>query len=233
VNIPIHFLPPGAAMDLITGGHMSIDRAVWRSAPTFAELARAYPAKAGGAAGHVVFRCDLKKDGSLKNCDTLSQEPPDKGFEHAARSLLPRFQAAVPPLALPPNIPVRVNVPIRLVDPQSADFTNRRIGEPSWSVFLNPARVVKLYPPEAVAKGVTTGRGTADCEVGPDGALQGCSPGTAQPEGMGFSEAASVVASTMKMNLWTQEGGPVDGAKVTIPIRFNYAPTPPKEAKSP
>jgi len=32
-----------------------------------------------------------------------------------------------------------------------------------------------------------------------------------------------LVAQVMKMNPWTQDGGPVDGARVKLPIRFNLA----------
>ncbi|MDB5480736.1 MAG: hypothetical protein JWO83_1789 [Caulobacteraceae bacterium] len=45
----------------------------------------------------------------------------------------------------------------------------------------------------------------------------------ASPDGVGFSEVAVQIAQLMKMNPWTQEGGPVDGVTVLLPIRFNLA----------
>ena len=78
-------------------------------------------------------------------------------------------------------------------------------------------------PPEAVAKGLKTGRGVARCVVAPDGALTGCTPAPGDPDGVGFSEAAVKLAASMRMNPWTADGGPVDGAVIRLPIRFNLA----------
>ena len=39
--------------------------------------------------------------------------------------------------------------------------------------------------------------------------------------GLGFSEAAVKLASTMRMNPWTIDGAPVDGAVVRVGVRLN------------
>jgi hypothetical protein len=57
--------------------------------------------------------------------------------------------------------------------------------------------------------------------VAADGALTQCAPEAAEPAGLGFSEAAAKLASTMKMNLWSTDGAPVEGGVVHIPIRLN------------
>ena len=70
-------------------------------------------------------------------------------------------------------------------------------------------------------KGLRAGRGFARCTVAKDGQLADCVPLPAEPEGFGFSEAAVLIVSVLKMNLWTEEGGPVDGVKLRIPVRFS------------
>ena len=57
-----------------------------------------------------------------------------------------------------------------------------------------------------------------------DGALTACAPEPAEPSGLGFSEAAVRLASTMaKMNLWSADGAPVQGGVVHIPIRLSQS----------
>ena len=51
-----------------------------------------------------------------------------------------------------------------------------------------------------------------------------CAPEPGDPDGVGFSEAAAKLASTMKMNLWTADASPVEGGVVHIPIRLNLKP---------
>ena len=188
---------------------------VWSAAPSFAEVAAAYPAKASGASGHVVLRCRRMAAGALRACETISEYPPGKGFLAAAKSLISDFRldAAVPG--------ADVDVPISFVDPASTEFKQRRIGAPSWRVHLDPAKVAQVFPEEAAAKGIKTGRGVAKCAVAADGALTSCQEMPGDPDGLGFSHSAVVVASAMAMNPWTDEGGPVDGAVITLTIRFN------------
>jgi hypothetical protein len=108
---------------------------------------------------------------------------------------------------------------MRLLPPAPGD--ERVIHAPRWITGVDPKSVPKLFPPEAVAQGLTTGRGVARCTVGADGVLTACAPEPADPDGLGFSEAAVRLASGMKMNLWSADGAPVEGGVVHIPIRLN------------
>jgi hypothetical protein len=118
---------------------------------------------------------------------------------------------------------VAVNLRIRVIDPAGADFARRRLSEPQWVVGPDPDRAVKLFPAAAAAKGLKTGLGVAGCAVAVDGTLTDCKPLPGEPDGLGFSEAAVEIAQVMKMNRWTQEGGPVDGSRLQLPIRFKLA----------
>jgi hypothetical protein len=50
-----------------------------------------------------------------------------------------------------------------------------------------------------------------------------CASGRGYSGGVGFSEAATQIAGVIEMSRWTRESGPVDGARVSLLIRFNLA----------
>ena len=195
----------------------------WITAPNFADIGAAYPEAGGGEAGYVAFRCEVNRSGGLRNCQALREEPMGRGFERAAFRLIAKFRLEMDPETKAAPQPLIVNLPIRLFDPAGTEFTNRRLGEPIWLNGIDPTKVQALFPAEAANQGMKTGLGVAACTVTTDGALTDCAPAPGDPDGVGFSEAAVRVATVMKMNLWTQEGGPVDGARVKLPIRFNLA----------
>lgn len=85
------------------------------------------------------------------------------------------------------------------------------------------AEILSVWPPKASAKALTTGRGVARCVVSLDGARRHCTPDVGVPNGLGFSEAAVKLASSMKMNPWTLAGGPMDATVIGLPIRSNLA----------
>jgi hypothetical protein len=64
-------------------------------------------------------------------------------------------------------------------------------------------------------------RGVAKCVVALDGTLTDCSAIEADPEGLGFSEAVVKLVSTMRMDLWSRDGAPVDGATVVLGVTLN------------
>ncbi|MDQ2860246.1 MAG: energy transducer TonB [Pseudomonadota bacterium] len=226
VNIPINFKWESAHGGGSLGGFTMIVQPVWNAAPNFADLERAWPHGAAGPSGHVVLRCRVRSKGELEACATITEEPRGKGFDRAARSLIGRFSLKMDFEAAKSGQPTYVNLPIRLIDPKSGDFQERRIGDPRWIVRPGPGALSAVFPKTAADKGVRAGRETAGCTVGADGALTDCRPLDAQPDGLGFSQAAVQVAQILRMNLWTDEGGPVDGAPIRIPIRFEATPPP-------
>jgi TonB family protein len=200
----------------------------WRIAPTFADVAGVYPANARGAAGHVVLQCRVVSDGGLRNCSTVTEEPLGKGFARAAYDLVAHFHVSAESFPAKDSDPTYVDVPFRLIDPKSDEFQQRRIGAPNWRLALDPNKVAQVFPETAAAKGIATGRGVAKCSVAADGALVDCQEMPGEPDGLGFSHSAVVIAQSMAMNPWTDEGAPVDGSTIVLPIRFNLASgTPP------
>jgi TonB family protein len=198
-----------------------LDHPIWAQAAGFDDLARAYPANGGGIEGYAVAHCQVERSGALTGCEVRKEVPENHGFGKAAVSLAARFRVTPDSTSRPHKTPLWVDIPIRF--PPPAEVKERTIESPTWVAGFDPDRVLKLFPPEAAAQGVTTGRGVAHCTVAPDGALTDCTPGPGDPAGLGFSEAAVKLASGMRMNPWSADGAPVDGAVVNIPIRLNLA----------
>lgn len=223
VNIPIHF-EAGTRGPSLLQEDLLLVAPRWSKAPSFADLAAAYPRSAAGASGYVVLRCRVHRDGALEACEPTKEEPPGKGFGKAANSLTSKFRADAGPDFLHGASGAWTDLTVRLPDPSGADFTSHHIGAPDWLVGLDPTKTQKLFPPEAAAKGLKTGLGLADCVVAADGWLTSCHPLPGDPPDLGFSEAAVRVAQAMRMSPWTRASGPVDGAEVRLPIRFNLVP---------
>ncbi len=218
--IAISTLAAMAASGAVYVEGMVVKHPQWRLAPSFADLAAAYPRGAGGQTGSVVLRCQVQVNGALQDCVTASEAPRGEGFAAAAGSLAKRFRAIVAPDEFKGDALLFVNVPVRFVDPKSAPFRGRRIEAPYWVTVPSRAVLAAAFPPSAAAKGVTSGRGVAECVVDAHGALSACDPVSSEPDGLGFGEAAAKVAAGLRMSPWTDDGGPVDGAKVDVPIRF-------------
>jgi hypothetical protein len=195
----------------------------WVAAPTFADVAGAYPDIGGGVAGVVVLRCSLQRDGALKACKILYARPSDREFGPAALKLSGLFRMRIDPTQLKTYLPMTADVQMRLAAPFVDEAKQKRIVDPQWLIGPDVSQQATMFPPQAAAKGVTTGLGYADCAVAADGALQACQPYGGEPPGLGFSQAAAKAAASMRMSPWTNAGGPVDGARVRIPIRFTQA----------
>lgn len=198
-----------------------LDHPVWTQAASFAELDRAYPARGGGIEGFAVAHCHVERTGELSTCEVRKEVPENRGFGDAAVRLAGRFVVRIDPTRIPKKAPLWVDIPIRFPAPDAA--AAHAVSAPTWLAGIDPNRILKLFPPEAVARGLTSGRGVARCTVARDGALTQCEAAPADPDGLGFSESAVQVARVMKMNPWTADGAPVDGAVIRLPIRFNLA----------
>jgi hypothetical protein len=189
---------------------------VWAAAPGFDDVAQAYPATAGGAEGYVVAHCQVAPTGDLKNCISVKETPAALGFAKAALTLTPKFKVA-PDLAVAPDRkPLWVDIPIRLPPPDAQK--DRAITTPQWLTSLDAAP--NPFPALAAARGVTSGVGVADCVVGPAGALVGCTPLAAEPDGLGFSEAVAQLASIQKVAIWSDDAGPVLGGRIRLELRL-------------
>lgn len=227
VRIPISFKTEGGGW---SGQAVSmIAKPLWKSAPSFADMAAAWPRRAAGVTeAHVAMRCRVTKESRLSLCETMTETPSGKGFGSAARALGDRFELAVDPRGQGARRDIYVNVAVRFVDPNDAKA--RTVAHPRWIQGPDPSKILEIFPAEAIARGLTKGVGVADCLVAPDGGLTDCRPAREDPAGAGFAAAAVSIAGVMRMSPWTEDGRPVDGARIKLPIRFEKAPDTPTPA---
>jgi TonB family protein len=91
-----------------------VDNPVWAAAPTFDDLAHAYPGRGGGGEGYAVAHCELLRSGALTNCQATKETPENRGFGMAATMLAARKFRVDPEIAAArPHEDLWVDVPIR------------------------------------------------------------------------------------------------------------------------
>jgi protein TonB len=93
------------------------------------------------------------------------------------------------------------------------------ITRPDWTQRPNADDLARYYP-ERAQRTETAGRATISCTVTAKGTLSNCSVVSEDPADMGFGDAAMKMSKLFKMRPKTQDGAPVEGGQVQIPIRF-------------
>jgi hypothetical protein len=196
---------------------------VWGEAHSFTDVIMAWPTKAGSLKeGRAVLQCRIIAAGRLSNCDVIAEQPQGQGFGRAARGLVRHFQLKIDYSQLSPGDHF-VNIPFHFINPNTAEGQAHKVSDPRWISMPDPARVQGAFPKAAADAGVKAGVGVIDCATAPDGRLTDCRVSREDPTGLGFGEAAMSVAPIMQMNPWTDDGRPVDGARVKLPIAFKLA----------
>jgi protein TonB len=100
------------------------------------------------------------------------------------------------------------------------------IGKPQWTHLPEALDLAASFPAQATAAHVSVGHVTLACDVGPGGHLAGCAVTRQAPDGLGFDKAALALAPSFQVTVWTDEGLPTVGGRITVPIRYE-AGTPP------
>lgn len=190
----------------------------WTSAPTVADMAAAYPAKAKakGVGGAVELACTVDRNGGMSACDVLGESPRGYGFGTAARRLAQQSLKAQG---------VAKDTEVRLPITFSADLAKAgtmTVKTPKWAALPTVNEIQAAVPKTEGA--ANNARVTLVCDVQAGGSLSGCAVDREEPAGQGFGPAILTLAPKFKVDLMSAEGMPTVGAKVRVPVRFDLKP---------
>jgi TonB family protein len=232
VNIPIHF--PGVGTR--TGSFIPGDRnpsqrlaanVPWREAPTYDDLIAVYPegAKNRNLGGRAILNCVFGEAGRLERCSVLNESPSGQKFGEAARRLMSRFLGperyadGVPTNGSSTQIGFTFNP--KMLERRDA------IVSPKWISTPSVEQMNAVFPAKAKVESITSSRVALDCKVAPAGTLTGCTVASETPGGYGFGQAALQLVPLFRMPVWSEEGAPVVGASLRLPLRYELGPQAP------
>lgn len=159
--------------------------------------------------------------------------PPVKAPPKAPPRILPvhspLLTTPAPVETLPLRAPLNPPAPIDDSPPRIAETTApqtppappqpKLIRNPAWLARPSPDQLAGFYPAGALDRGVA-GVATLDCSVTATGQLTGCTVSGETPAREGFAAAALKAARIFRMSPRTEDGQPVEGGMVHIPIHF-------------
>jgi TonB family protein len=199
----------------------------WPEAPSYADVAAAYPKRAREAhlGGRATLACKFTNAGRLTDCQVIAEEPKAQGFGAAAQALARKFRAYPKTSDGRGLLGADVQIPF-VFDPAVLGDTKPAIGKPQWMGLPSGAQTGQAF--DAVIKaGTPTVRVTLTCTVQPGGGLSGCSVTREDPPGKGVGAAALSLTPLFKVSTWTVEGLPTVGGTINIPLRYEGARPPP------
>jgi TonB family protein len=211
---------------LAAGPALAQDRdADWLKRPTPESLREVFPSAAlrKGKSGKAAISCTVTVQGTLRNCEVLSQEPADLGFGGAALALAPQFLMKP---ALKGGVPVEgtVRIPINWdlsgMGPQPRPAQGDKVySNLPWRRAPTVEQVLAAYPAKAKAAKVG-GAAILDCRIGKDGGISKCQTVREQPTGQGFAAAAKSLAPLFTTPIDTGKGETAAGARAHVNITF-------------
>lgn len=206
----------GAATLLTTAANAQV-AGIWTAAPTAADMAAAYPAKAraAGLSGGVEMVCSVKSSGIVADCDVVGESPKGFGFGAAAQKLARSLRADASQRGTDVRVPVSFNADV--LKPEGMT-----VKTPKWAALPSVTDLQATIP--KTEGGPNNVRVTLVCSVQLGGSLDGCAVDREEPAGQGFGQAVLALAPKFKVEPWSAEGMPTVGAKVRVPVRYDLKP---------
>ena len=189
----------------------------WSEAPSVADVAAAYPAraKAAGVSGTVNLTCEIGRDGHPKDCATVTEKPSGYGFGAAASKVAERLKADDPSLNHK-NIFVPVTFDAAVLKGQAT------VARPAWEELPSAQDFQATFP--KTENGVNHVRVVLGCTVKAGGDLGDCAVAQEEPAGQGYGAGALSLASKFRLAPWSVNGAPTVGAHIRLPIRYELTP---------
>ncbi len=225
VQMPLTFKDSGGST-FGTNPTLTIHR--WTTAPTFAQVAAAYPKKARDKklGGRVVLDCKLAAAGKLGDCIEFAAQPPGLNLGLAAKTLARYFTG---PETVEGKSTKGMSTQIIVVfTPEMLNANIPTIGKPDWVALPTARDLAAALPTDNSLTG--TARIRLDCAVVVEGRVEDCKIISEDPPAKGLGTKALELVKYFQLTVWSQEGLPTVGGRVTIPIRYELgaAPTSPK-----
>jgi TonB family protein len=186
----------------------------WGEAPSAADMAAAYPAKARAAAigGTVNLTCTISREGHPRSCAVLDEKPGAYGLGAAARRIAEKLRVNETNLrGQDVMVPVTFN-------PEVLKAAAPSVTKPAWTAMPSVEDFQATFP--KTANGVNSVRVVLACTVEEGGALGGCTVDSENPAGQGYGAGALALASKFRVGPWSQDGQPTVGGKLKLPIRY-------------
>jgi TonB family protein len=211
-------LAPALSLVALCAAVPAAAQTVWTAAPTAAEMAAAYPAKAKaeGVGGAVELMCAASRTGAMTACDVLGESPRGYGFGSAARKLA---QQSLRVAGVAKDAEVRVPITF---SPDLAKGGTATVKTPVWTALPSVTDMQSVVPKGE--SGPNNALVTLVCDVQPGGSLSGCAVDREEPTGHGLGPAVLALAPKFQVGLMSAEGMPTVGSKVRVPVRFDLKP---------
>ncbi len=134
-------------------------------------------------------------------------------------AVIPDIPTTAPGPALILTVPVPPETPVGVATEPTPVRGPPVITRPDWVSRPSADQLMRAYPNRALGNGVT-GSASLRCIVRVDGRLSDCAVASETPGNQGFGRAAVSLSRYFRMSPQTVDGQPVDGASVTVALRF-------------